>query len=96
MTRTAPANNSDVRDIARKLDALIDAYFEHIQANVKKYAKPGDLLKMIELKHKLLPDNSDQKQFWKMMQQLRKEQLPPERMPTGRDYQRKKTRSRKT
>ena len=84
----SPSAPSDLHaDLAAKLTKLINKYYKHILANVKDHAKLGDLLKMIELKLKLLPDNSDQKQFWKMMQEIRREKLPAKRTPTGADFQ---------
>jgi len=67
--------NTD-QDVVRKLDTLINEFYLHIKANVAKHAKLGDLLKMIELRQKLLPDNSDRKAFWQMMEQIRRSQLP--------------------
>ncbi|MBD3402796.1 hypothetical protein GF420_07860 [candidate division GN15 bacterium] len=59
-----------------KLDELITSLFTEINDNVRKHAKLGDLIRMIELRQKLLPDNSSQREFWKMMEQIRREQLP--------------------
>lgn len=90
--KTTPAitehdGSLDNAKIAEQLDELILAYFTAINEAVAKHAKLGDLIKMIELKQKLLPDNSEQKQFWKMMQDIRKEKLPGKRTPTGNDFQ---------
>lgn len=79
---TTPDNSkSEGQATVEKLDKLIEKFYEHILANAESYAKVGDLLKMIELKNKLLPDNSNQKEFWKMMEQIRKQKLPGKDKP---------------
>lgn len=57
------------------LDDLIQLYYKELSNNVKEHAKLGDFLKMVELRYKLAPGGSDQKQFWKMLEQIRQEAL---------------------
>ncbi len=57
------------------LDNLIKKYCKHFENKIDEKAKIGDLLKMIELKRKLSPENSEQKKFWKMLNKIRKENL---------------------
>ncbi|MCB2231192.1 hypothetical protein KQH82_10795 [bacterium] len=58
------------------LDSLITGMIDQIRNDAAKHAKIGDLIRMIELRYKLLPDHSSQKEFWKMMEKIRKEKLP--------------------
>jgi hypothetical protein len=57
------------------LDDLISRYYKKILDEVDKNLKPGDLLKMIELRHKLAPSNADQEKFWTMLAKIRKDAL---------------------
>ncbi|MFH1374626.1 MAG: hypothetical protein ABII79_12600 [bacterium] len=60
------------------LDDLIRKYHKELRKTVKEHAKLGDFIKMIELKHKLAPGNTDQKQFWRMLEKIRREALKQE------------------
>ncbi|MFQ5453184.1 MAG: hypothetical protein ACE5D6_03245 [Candidatus Zixiibacteriota bacterium] len=57
------------------LDELIERYLKTLLKNVDENVKMGDFLKMIELRRKLTPADSDQKMFWKMLDRIRKETL---------------------
>lgn len=57
------------------LDKLIANYYKQLLKHGDEKVKLGDVLKMIELKRKLSPDNSDQKKFWKMINKIRKDNL---------------------
>ncbi len=59
------------------LDDLIEKYFHAITNKVEKDAKLGDLLKMIELRHKLSPTGVDQKRFWKLVDEIRRSEFKP-------------------
>ena len=70
---------------------------ELIKRNAKKFlneqqepVKLGDLLKMIELKRKLSPTDAEQKKFWKMLDQIRKETLETEKPKPPKKEKRKK------
>ncbi len=62
------------------LDKLIKKYYTQLSNDAVKNAKLGDFLKMIELRQKLTPTESGKAAFWKMMENIRKENLP------GRDH----------
>ncbi len=55
------------------LDDLIGRYYKKILEDVDENLKPGDLLKMIELRHKLAPSGADQEKFWQMLAKIRQE-----------------------
>ena len=56
------------------LDELIQKYAEKIIENIKnEQVKIGDFLKMIELKRKLSPSDSEQSKLWKMLEKIRLE-----------------------
>jgi hypothetical protein len=58
------------------LDNLIGTCYKQLLAETKSNAKLGDLLKMIELRRKLTPSDSAQKEFWQMLERIRKDTLP--------------------
>lgn len=53
------------------LDRLIRDSYESLLKEMKDKPKIGDLLRMIELRRKLLPREEDQKQFWAMLDKIR-------------------------
>ncbi|MFZ1684008.1 MAG: hypothetical protein WAU88_07725 [Candidatus Zixiibacteriota bacterium] len=68
----APVPGTDVG----VLDNLIGTCYRQLIKENKANAKLGDLLKMIELRRKLTPSDSAQKEFWQMLEQIRKDTLP--------------------
>jgi hypothetical protein len=62
-------------DDLKKLDALIESFYRELTRKEKNEAKIGDLLKMIELRNKLAPAESDQKEFWRMLENVRRDAL---------------------
>ena len=60
------------------LDDLIGKYYEELRQTVEKHVKLGDFIKMIELRRKLTPGDTDQKQFWRMLEKIRQEALKQE------------------
>jgi hypothetical protein len=68
----APVPGTDVG----VLDKLIETCYKQLMQENKANAKLGDLLKMIELRRKLTPSDSAQKEFWQMLEQIRKDTLP--------------------
>ena len=58
------------------LDNLIGTSYRQLLNETKANAKLGDLLKMIELRRKLTPSDSAQKEFWQMLERIRKDALP--------------------
>jgi hypothetical protein len=57
------------------LDDLIRRCYRELLKSIEEDAKLGDFLKMIELRRKLAPGDSDQKRFWKMLEKIRRETL---------------------
>lgn len=57
------------------LDDLIRRYYRELLKSVKEHVKLGDFIKMIELRRKLAPGDADQKEFWRMLEQIRQEAL---------------------
>ncbi len=60
------------------LDNLIKNYYKQLEKNGDEKVKLGDFLKMIELRRKLSPENSEQKKFWKMINKIRHDNLKSE------------------
>ncbi len=76
MSGTQAVDSAESKRIIEKLDTLIDAMLEQIESEVSKHTKLGDLIRMIHLRYKLMPDHSSQKEFWKMVEKIRQEKLP--------------------
>ena len=77
----------------KMLDELIAQYYSEVIKHVEKNAKLGDLIKMIELRHKLTPGGADQKRFWKLVDDIR--QGAVEKKPTKPSPRKKTTNSGK-
>jgi hypothetical protein len=60
----------------KMLDKLIKKYYDTLVKTAEQHAKLEGLIKMIELRHKLAPADSDRKEFWKMLDEIRNEKLP--------------------
>ena len=69
------ANTSDLPEDLALLDDLIKECYRELFKNIKENAKLGDFLKMIELRRKLAPAESDQKKFWNMLDKIRRDTL---------------------
>ena len=84
-------DNSEIEPIPelKVLDDLISNYYKQLLKKGEEPVKLGDLLKMIELKRKLSPENSEQKKFWKMLNKIRKENLQKNDAPSQYDLQAK-------
>ena len=54
------------------LDDLIKRYYERLLSDIEINLKPGDLIKMIELRNKLAPKGEDQQKFWAMLSKIRR------------------------
>ena len=52
-------------------DEMIERYIRELVEHSEENAKIGDLIKMIELRHKLTPGGADQKRFWKLVDEIR-------------------------
>lgn len=73
--RTATTKKKLPDDIGM-LDDLIGKLYRSLCIKLGKSGKLGDLLKMIELRRKLAPQDSAQRAFWEMMNRIREESLP--------------------
>jgi hypothetical protein len=78
------------------LDDLIGDAYNSLTAEMKENPKLGDLLRMIELRRKLLPNEDDQKQFWAMLEQIRQKNLTKRETGDKAKASRRRKRSRKT
>lgn len=76
--KTATAKKTLPDDIGM-LDDLIGKLYRSLCKKLGKNGKLGDLLKMIELRRKLAPQDSAQRQFWEMMNRIRQEEMPKAR-----------------
>ncbi len=75
------------------LDDLIKRCYGELLKSIEENAKLGDFLKMVELRRKLTPDDSEQKKLWKMLEKIRREALSGKR--TGKPNSVKKKTTRK-
>ena len=74
-------------------DELIERYYREIIKHTEENAKLGDLIKMVELRHKLTPSGADQKRFWKLVDEIRQGTL--EKKPVTKKTRTKTISSRK-
>ncbi|MEW6411651.1 MAG: hypothetical protein AB1483_04155 [Candidatus Zixiibacteriota bacterium] len=58
------------------LDGLIKNYYEKLIRVKSEDIKIGDFLKMVEMRKKLMPSQADQEKFWKMLDDIRRKNLP--------------------
>jgi len=90
---TAPEATPQYRQV---LDDLILLAFERYADSDDNSVKIGDLVRMIELRHKITPEGADQKQFWSELDKLRKKALrtpPSKRTRTTAGNTKKRTRT---
>ena len=91
---TTPKNFQETEvAIARKdglalLDDLIHIFYNRVLENIEDNFKPGDLIRMIELRYKLSPTNAEQEKFWAMLSKIRRDVL---NNPAGSDKPKKKS-----
>ena len=57
------------------LDDLIRRCYRELKNIIEQNPKLGDFIKMIELRRKLAPSDADQQEFWRMLEQIRQEEL---------------------
>lgn len=76
------------------LDELIEKYYCELVKHVQKNAKLGDLIKMVELRHKLTPGGADQKRFWKLVDEIRQDAVA--KKPDAKTGRTKTTNPRKS
>ncbi len=70
-------DEEDFSEAIALLDDLIVRYYRQIRNNMDENPKLGDFLKMIELRRKVSPSNAEQRKFWQMLDEIRKEELGP-------------------
>ncbi len=66
------------------LDKLINKYYETLENDNQTDIKIGDFLKMIEVRRKLAPVDADQREFWNMLEKVRKEAMNDKKKRTTR------------
>jgi len=71
------------------LDDLIKRCYRELLRSVEENAKLGDFIKMIELRRKIAPDDSNQKKFWTMLEKVRRETLPVDRKTSPKKNEKK-------
>lgn len=60
------------------LDDFIKRYYKRLIKDEEINLKPGDLIKMIELRNKLAPKGEEQQKFWAMLSKIRRTALKSE------------------
>lgn len=70
-TRASESRSEDLK----LLDDLIRRCYRTVTRQLDESTKLGDMLKMIELRRKLTPDDSSQKELWKLLEQVRRDAL---------------------
>jgi hypothetical protein len=76
---TSQPESQPQRDSLGMLDTLIKESFNGLTGQISGKVKIGEFLKMIELHRKLEPADPSQKKFWKMMEQIRQDELEDEK-----------------
>jgi len=66
---------SDFPENLTMLDDLLARYYRELLKSIEEKPKLGDFIKMMELRHKIAPNDSDQKGFWKMLEKVRRDTL---------------------
>ena len=77
------------------LDGLIEACYKKLLKDFDKNAKTGDFIKMVEFRRKLVPGDADQRKFWNMLEEIRKECDGEEKKKPGRKKKTTKGRNAK-
>ena len=75
MATRKPGGGSDNEHYLTLLDDLIIREYGGLLDSENTNVRLGDFLKMIELRHKLTPPGSDQREFWAAMNKIRKDVL---------------------
>lgn len=76
----APDLDEDELEVSRKdglemLDHLIAVYFNRALETIKENFKPGDLIKLIDLRYRLSPTTAEQIKFWQHLAKVRRNAL---------------------
>jgi hypothetical protein len=76
VTKRKAITEEELPDDIGMLDDLIKKLYKKLSETVDKQGKIGDLLKMIEVRRKLAPQESAQRAFWEMMNRIREGTMP--------------------
>ena len=87
------ANVPDLPDDLVLLDDLIGKCYSELVKSITENAKLGDFLKMIELRRKLAPAESDQKKFWTMLDRIRRDTISDGKKGTAKRSRKSKAKS---
>ena len=91
----AESNNIEApRAALELLDDLIGIFYRRIvELNEQKKlnVKPGDFIKMIELRNRLAPSKSEQQEFWAKIAKIRQDNLKPTEVVTATVKDKKKS-----
>ncbi|MCK4632642.1 MAG: hypothetical protein KAT79_05190 [candidate division Zixibacteria bacterium] len=87
------ANVADLPDDLALLDDLIGKCYSELVKSITKTAKLGDFIKMIELRRKLAPAESDQKKFWNMLARIHRETASKSEKGTAKKSRKSKVKS---
>jgi hypothetical protein len=66
------------------LDDLIKRCYQELLKSFKENVKLGDFIRMIEMRRKLAPSDTDQKKFWSMLEKIRQKTLGKAEGNTGK------------
>jgi hypothetical protein len=75
-TKDPPRTDGTPPQDLSELDKLIEECYKELCTSLKGKAKLGDFIKMMELRRKLAPSDSAQREFWQMLERIRSETLP--------------------
>ena len=58
------------------IDELIETHFKELKDKADKTVKIGDLIKLMEIRLKLAPGEEDKKELLRLLEKVRRENLP--------------------
>ncbi|MEA2030704.1 MAG: hypothetical protein U9N55_03800 [candidate division Zixibacteria bacterium] len=70
------------RNLIDSLDILIEAGFDSVLKKAKENITIGEFLKMVDMREKLSAKMPGNKEFWDMLDRIRKEQLGNKKLPS--------------
>lgn len=82
-------------DDLKMLDDLIHQYYVILKNDEEKSVTLGDLIKMMELKRKLAPTGSNTGEFWRMLEEIRRDTLSKNGKASAGGAQKKRTARKK-
>jgi hypothetical protein len=66
---------ADVMTGLELLEDLIRCYYKEVKKKFRKNFKSGDFVRMVELRYRLSPTDAEQRKFWTMLANIRREVL---------------------